>query len=92
VTQTLLAEAATLSGPTVQNANAGYTGAGYADYTNATGDYVEWKINVPAAGPYAMTFRYANGGSSDRPLDLSLNGQLLPPRLSFATTGGWASP
>jgi mannose/cellobiose epimerase-like protein (N-acyl-D-glucosamine 2-epimerase family) len=88
-TQTLQAETATLSGATVQAGNAGYTGTGYADFTNATGDSVEWKVNVAAAGQYRLTFRYANGGTSDRPLDLGVNGQLLSPRLSFVPTGGW---
>jgi uncharacterized protein YegP (UPF0339 family) len=88
--QTLQAEAATLSGAKVQAGNAGYTGTGYADYTNASGDYVEWKVNVAAAGQYRLSFRYANGSTSDRPLDLSINGQVLSPRLSFAPTGGWS--
>jgi mannose/cellobiose epimerase-like protein (N-acyl-D-glucosamine 2-epimerase family) len=88
--QTLQAEAATLSGATAQSGNAGYTGSGYADYTNASGDYVQWSVDAPAAGPYRLSFRYANGGSSDRPLDLSVNGALLQPRVSFGPTGGWS--
>jgi len=68
------AEDATLSGPTAANANGGYTGTGYADYANNSGDYVAFALNANASGSYPITFRYANGGATDRPLQLSVNG------------------
>lgn len=88
--RTYQAEAAILSGPVVSRANGGYTGAGYADYLHASHDYVEWKVNLPSAALYELTLRYANGGNHDRPLDLSVNGQVVTPRLSFAPTWGWS--
>jgi hypothetical protein len=84
----LQAEQATLTGARVASSNGGYTGAGYADFTNSTGDSVEWSFQH-AGGRRTLTFRYANGSSSDRPLELRVNGQVIQPRMSFAPTGVW---
>lgn len=84
------AEDATLSGPVVASDNPGYTGTGYADYQNASGDYVQWTVNAPAAGTYTLEFRYANGGSGNRPLAIAVNGSGQG-TLPFAPTGGWSS-
>jgi uncharacterized protein YegP (UPF0339 family) len=83
------AESARLSGATVARDNAGYTGTGYADFQHASGDFVEWTVNAPAAGMYRLTFRYANGSATDRPLQLKLNGTASSIRLSLPPTGGW---
>ena len=48
-----------LSGPAVASSNAGFTGAGYVDYTNASADFVNWSVNVPRNGLYQLKFRYA---------------------------------
>jgi glucuronoarabinoxylan endo-1,4-beta-xylanase len=85
------AENATLSGPIVASSNGGYSGTGYADYNNATGDYVEFTLGANSAGAYPITFRYANGGTGDRPLQLSVNGVVVVSSLSFPVTGGWAT-
>ena len=59
--------------------HAGYTGTGFADYQgNATG-YVEWTVNVPAAGTYALNIRYGNGGTGDRPMAIAVNGTTVAP-------------
>ena len=41
--------------------HAGYTGAGYLPITRQTNRTVEVDVTVPAAGRYALDFRYANG-------------------------------
>lgn len=64
--RTCEAESATLSGAVASAGNPGFSGTGYADYSNATGDYVEWAIDVASAGRYELAFRYANGGAADR--------------------------
>jgi len=85
------AEVATLSGPSVASSNGGYTRSGYADYNNASGDYVEFALNASSAGNYPIAFRYANGGATDRPLQLSVNGVTVVASLSFPPTGGWTT-
>lgn len=82
------AETATLSGAVVASSNSGYTGTGYADYQNASADYVQWSVQVAAAGTYSLLFRYANGASGDRPLAITVNGAAAG-TLPFSTTGSW---
>ncbi len=87
---TLEAESAVLSGAIFGSGNPNYTGSGYADYVNASGDYIEWTLNATENGTFSLQFRYANGGSANRPLKLQVNGATIAPTLAFAPTGGWA--
>jgi hypothetical protein len=84
------AEYAQLSGAVVANSQAGYTGGGFADYLNSSGDYVNWTINTPEAGLYDLSFRYALQSGS-RPLSIELNSQTIEPSLAFSATGSWQS-
>jgi hypothetical protein len=83
------AESALLSGAVVANTKTGYTGTGYADYINASGDFVEWTVNAPAAGSYTLVFRFANGSTAARALALAVNGTTVTTSLSFPMTGDW---
>ena len=85
------AENATRSGAIIANNNPGYTGAGYADYQNLSGDYIEWTVNASPAGNYSLDFRYANGSSGNRPLALRVNGVVTQASVSFLPTGSWAT-
>jgi Carbohydrate binding module (family 35) len=85
------AEDAALSGVALGSQHAGYTGSGYVDYLNASGDFIEWTVNVPTVGAYALTFRYANGGTTNRPLSISVNGTVVNDRMAFNPTGSWAT-
>ena len=89
-TQTLEAENATLLGATVMSNNAGFVGTGFADYQNASGDYIQWTASVPAAGSYTLTFRYALA-SGARPLSVSVNGTIINASLGFPQTGSWTT-
>jgi hypothetical protein len=91
LTGTLEAERAVLSGAVVSANQPGYTGTGYADYVNATGDFIEWTVDAAAAGSFLLKFRYANGGTTNRPLQLKVNGTIVAPSLAFPPTGGWAT-
>jgi hypothetical protein len=77
-------------GVTVSTLHAGYTGTGFADYGNTGSGYVEWTITVPTGGAYALSFRYANGGTADRPMSITANGVVVSSSLSFPVTG-WTS-
>ncbi len=88
-TQTLEAENAALSGAIVANDYPGYTGTGYVDYQNASGDSITWTANVAAAGSYDLTFRYAS--IADRPLQLMVNGTVVSASRSFPSTGAWTT-
>ncbi len=52
----------------------GYEGTGYLDTGNDIGDAASFSLTAPGAGTYQLTVRYANGGATDRPMTLSVNG------------------
>jgi glucose/arabinose dehydrogenase len=87
---TLEAEQAVLSGAIVQKNHPGYTGTGFADYVNATADYVQWSANVPATATYNLVFRYAlNAGT--RNMKVEVNGTTVQASLPFTSTGSWST-
>ncbi|MFB7505257.1 PQQ-dependent sugar dehydrogenase [Streptomyces broussonetiae] len=83
------AEDATISQGTVAGNHTGYTGTGFVDYTNVKGSYVEFRVSAAATGPASVTLRYANGTAADRPMDLSVNGTVVAPAVSFPATADW---
>ncbi|MEN8446253.1 MAG: CBM35 domain-containing protein, partial [Cyanobacteria bacterium J06555_13] len=85
--QTFQAEDAVLVGAVVKPGREA-EGRGYVDYTNSSGDYAEWTVDVPKTGVYELSWRYQNG-SSNRPLALDVNGSMLNPNVDFLNTGGW---
>jgi hypothetical protein len=82
------AEDATVSGATVESNQTGYNGTGFVDYQNNSNDYIQWTVNVPSAGNYDLSFRYALP-SGDRPLELKVNGSTKIASMGFPGTGGW---
>ncbi|WP_329269395.1 PQQ-dependent sugar dehydrogenase [Streptomyces pseudovenezuelae] len=83
------AEDATVVQGTVATNHTGYTGTGFVDYTNVTGSYVEFTVSAASTGTTAVTFRYANGTATDRPMDISVNGTVVSPAVSFPATADW---
>ena len=90
VSLTLEAEDAALSGAKIATNHPGFSGSGFVDYVNASGDYVEWTVDVPIAGDYALAFTYALG-QGNRPLAISVNGTVVASALAFPGTGGWST-
>ena len=85
------AEDAVWSGPAFANNNEGYSGTGYLDYQNASGDYIEWTINAASDdGLYTLAFRYALA-TGDRPLEVKVDGQVVEASLNFPSTGSWSN-
>jgi glucose/arabinose dehydrogenase len=83
------AEDALISQGTVATNHTGYTGTGFVDYTNVKGSYVEFTVSAASAGTSALTLRYANGTSTDRPMDISVNGTVVASGVSFPATADW---
>ncbi len=74
---------------TIDSNNTGFTGAGFANTTNAVGTGVDWSINVKTAGTYNFKWRYA--ATTTRAADLLVNGNIFSSNISFPASGGWTS-
>jgi hypothetical protein len=83
------AENATISQGTVATNHTGFSGSGFVDYTNVTGSYVQWSVNMASAGTATLAIRYANGTTTDRPMAIAVNGTVVSANKSFAGTGSW---
>jgi uncharacterized delta-60 repeat protein len=86
---TYQAEAARRIGVPVQTNHRGFTGTGFADFAPRGGDSVEFTIDVPTAGQYLLAFRYANGSSTARQLQLGVDGGNVGAPTQFDPTGSW---
>lgn len=76
---------------TVDSDNAGYTGTGFCNTSNAVGSGISWRVSVPTAGSYTISWRYANGGGTDRPGSLLINGATSVASISFPATTDWTT-
>lgn len=83
------AETAAIAQGVVESNHAGYTGSGFVNYDNAVGSYVEFQVSAATTGPQNLTFRYANGTTTDRPMSISVNGTTST--RSFPGTGAWST-
>ena len=73
----------------IESVNGGYSAGGYANTDNAAGAGVRWAVNVPTAGTYSVSFRYAS--VSDRPATVRVNGAAVQGNVPFTSTGSWTA-
>jgi exo-1,4-beta-D-glucosaminidase len=83
------AENATISQGVVESNHLGFSGTGFVNYDNLVGSYVQWTVNAASAGTAKLTFRYANGTTTNRPMDITVNGALVSDELAFNGTTNW---
>lgn len=90
--QTYLAKNAVLStGTIIETKNAGYTDPeGYINFDNSEGSYAEWKVFMAATDSQTIYMRFANGGSSARPMQLSINDSSVS-EIAFPVTGDFTN-
>jgi alpha-L-fucosidase len=84
-------ETATISQGVVESNWPGFTGTGFVNYNNVSGSYVQWPVNAARAGTATVIFRYANGSTANRPMDIMVNGRLVADDLAFPPTGAWST-
>lgn len=73
----------------IDTSHPGYTGTGYADFNGTSpGSTIAWTVAVAVAGPRQLLVRYANGGDTDRPVAIDVNGS-KGATLALPPTGGW---
>src|SRR5262249_14815145 len=88
--QELQAENATISQGVVESNHTGFTGTGFVNYDNVTGSFVEFpNVSAATAGQASLTFRFANGTTTDRPMRITVNGTDIAASQSFPGTGSW---
>jgi chitinase len=83
------AENATISQGVVESNHLGFSGTGFVNYDNVTGSYVQWTVSAAAAGSATVAIRYANGTTTNRPMDIRLNGTVVAAGKAFNGTGNW---
>src|SRR6266498_3165478 len=83
------AENATITPGTVDNNHIGFTGTGFANTDNVAGSFVEWAVNAESAGSQSLRIRYANGTTTNRPMDISVNGTVVATNVAFNGTSSW---
>jgi len=90
-TEIYQAENAVISQGIEETVNEGYTGKAYVNYNNEIGGYIEWNINASVSDSFALTFRYANGTTVNRPIQININGNIIRSSMDFNSTGGWTT-
>ena len=85
------AENAVVSQGVVESNHAGFTGSGFVNYNNVSGGYVEYTVTAAQAGTHSLAFRYANGTTANRPVNVTVNGASSVSALAFPVTGAWTT-
>ena len=85
------AESGSLSQAVVESNHSGFNGSGFVNFDNLVGSYGQWTVNQPSAGNATLTFRFANGTTTNRPMSISVNGTVVNSGLAFNGTGAWAT-
>ncbi|MER8012582.1 carbohydrate-binding protein [Streptomyces sp. NPDC094149] len=83
------AESARISQGVVESNHVGYTGTGFVNYDNIIGSYVEFTVDAEAATIATAAFRYSNGTTTNRPMDISVNGTVVSAGKAFNPTTDW---
>lgn len=67
----------------------GFTGDGFVDVENKLGSHIEVSVDIPAAGSYLLSARYAHGKDDTRAAEVRVNGKIVAPLLEFPPTRFW---
>ena len=75
----------------VETTNEGFTEEAYLNLYNELGTNATWTVSAASDGVYALTVRYANGGTSERTVAVTVNGQIVYWTLEGKATGAWTT-
>ncbi|TLS39693.1 carbohydrate-binding protein [Streptomyces montanus] len=75
---------------TVDSDWTGYSGSGFCNGDNAAGAYAQFTVNAPASGTATLKIRFANGTTTARPANVTVNGSAAT-SASFEGTGAWGT-
>ena len=74
----------------IETTNAGFLEKGYYNFENTLSSYGVWEIYSKTEAKTTLTIRFANGGTSDRDMALSVNGKSVG-SVSFPSTSAWTT-
>jgi hypothetical protein len=75
---------------TIDSDWAGYSGSGFCNGTNATSGYAQFTVNAATAGTATLKVGFANGTTTARPANVTVNGSTAT-STSFEGTGAWST-
>lgn len=87
---TYQAESGSWNNGAVETEHSGYTGSGYVNVVNDSGNYFEVTVNVDETRSHDVRIYFANG-ASNRPASIAVNGSTQISSLSLPSTGGWTT-
>jgi len=73
-----------------ENKNSGYEQSAYFNLDNVVGASVKYVVSTNADIKSQLIIRYANGGTADRPMSLTINNSAVSD-LPFKTSGDWTT-
>ncbi|MEU8800406.1 carbohydrate-binding protein [Spirillospora sp. NPDC048819] len=73
---------------TIDSDHSGYSGRGFCNGDNEIGAYAQFTVNAAESGTATLHVRFANGTTTARPADISVNGSPST-SASFESTGSW---
>ena len=74
----------------IETVNPGFTGTGYLNINNFANTFAWYIVNSPSAATVSVKVRYANGGSTNRPIKVSTGGS-AGVTIAGAPTGSWST-
>lgn len=75
----------------VETSNAGFESEAYLNLYNEAGHDVSLNVEAGADGLYAVTIRYANGGTASRGMEVKVSGETVAWTMEGAATGAWTT-
>ncbi len=82
--------ACTVDGFMSEATNAGFVGEGYINTDNVLGSQIMYSVNSTSNQTVTFSFRYANGGTANRNMSLSVN-ESSAEELTFQPTGSFTT-
>lgn len=82
-------QANTIFGAAIENEHPGFSGDGYVNFANQPGGYIIWNINMLEDTIQTLSFVFANGGGSPRPMKLMINDSVVNDAIDFSSTSAW---
>lgn len=75
----------------IETEHAGFSGDGYVNFDNETGSYIEFTVFMADTDTQTVYIRYANGATSARPMEVSVDSAGLAEMPDFNPTGAWTN-